>query len=483
MQFVIKISVLYCVFKIELMAKQKVYKKYRTLHLPKVIVDNLLLKLHLGFADFDYKPEIFVSILNDIFTQSSTFNKKEKFLYLFSPLDSRFLKSKYGNAYVNHIDFMATNNIIWNDNYYKNKTTYYYLLELDKYIEEYNKLLSIHNIVNEDIVTPNCFTITEQNLSESIEITKNLNNQKNRISTIWYDVKILITPKNKRYLTSSYNDDSTFINNAPKHIKKMGSHFRNNFKINAEKAIAFSTIQYFENLDKTESEEEKLKAYNKYTSRVTSIKAIEGGKNLKSIYFKRNKTNGRIDTNLTNLSGDLRQFIFGYDDMVYLDLKNAQPVLFNILLKEHLINATEGLKKEISKYFEYTTKGVWYEHLQELYNTTREESKDLWMKIAYSKNKSYKDDKKVFKDAYPNIYKIISSYKAKDHSDFAIKLQKIESDIFIDKICRKLVEKEVIPFTIHDAVIVKKEHKELTLEIMESVFEEALGKTPCIKEE
>ncbi|MGQ3678875.1 hypothetical protein [Tenacibaculum discolor] len=465
------------------MTKKKVYKKYRTVHLPKAIVDNLLLKLHLGFADFDYNIEVFFSIISEIINKSSIFNKKEDYSYHFTPLDSRYLKVKYGNSYPNYIRFLVNQGIIWNDNFYKGKTTYYYLLELNKYIEEYNKLLIIHNIIIEDITTPYCFTITEQNLSESIEMPKNLNNQKNRILTVWYAIKIVITPKNKRYLTSSYTDDSTFINNAPKHIKKMGSHFRNNFKIDAEKAITFSTTQYFENIEKAESEEEKLKAYNKYTSRVTSIKAIEGGKNLKSIYFKRNKTNGRIDTNLTNLSSDLRQFIVGYEDMVYLDLKNAQPVLFNILLKEHLINATEGLKKEISKYFEYTTKGVWYEHLQELYSTTREESKDLWMKIAYSKNKSYKNDKKVFKDAYPNIYKIISLYKTKNHSDFAIKLQKIESDIFIDKICRKLMEKEIVPFTIHDALIVEKEHKEITLKIMKSVFENTIGIVPCIKEE
>lgn len=465
------------------MAKKKAYKKYRTLHLPKAIVDNLLLKLHLGFADFDYKPEIFLIILNEIISKSSIFKKKENYSYKFIPLYSKYLKAKYGNSYPNYIRFLVNQGIIWNDNYYKNKATYYYLFEINKYLKDYNKLLSIHNIIVEDINPPYCFTITEQNLSESTEISTDLNNQKNRISTIWYEIKILITPKNKSYLTNSYNDDSTFINNAPKHIKKMGSHFRNNFKIDAEKAIAFSTTQYFENIDKAESEEEKLKAYNKYTSKVSSIKAIEGGKNLKSIYYKRNKTNGRIDTNLTNLSSDLRQFIIGYEDMVYLDLKNAQPVLFNILLKEHLINATEDLKKEINQYFKNTINGNWYEHLQELYGITREESKDLWMKVAYSKNKSYRDDKKVFKDTYPNIYKIISSYKIKNHADFAIKLQKIESDIFIDKICRKLVEKEIIPFTIHDAVIVNKKDKETSLKIMESVFKNALGEVPRIKEE
>ncbi len=465
------------------MAKKKAYKKYRTLHLPKAIVDNLLLKLHLGFADFDYKPEIFLIILNEIISKSSIFKKMENYSYKFIPLYSKYLKAKYGNSYPNYIRFLVNQGVIWNDNYYKNKATYYYLFDTNKYLKDYNKLLSIHNIIVEDINPPYCFTITEQNLSESTEIITDLNNQKNRISTIWYEIKILITSKNKKYLTSSYNDDSTFINNAPKHIKKMGSHFRNNFRINAEKAIAFSITQYFENIEKAESEEEKLKAYNKYTSRVTSIKAIEGGKNLKSIYFKRSKTNGRIDTNLTNLSSDLRQFIVGYEDMVYLDLKNSQPVLFNIILKEHLINATGNLKKEISKYFEYTTKGVWYEHLQELYNTTRKESKDLWMKIAYSKNKSYLEDKKIFKEVYPNIYKIISSYKIKNHADFAIMLQQIESNIFINLISRKLVEENIIPFTIHDAVIVKKEHKKTTLKIMESVFKDALGELPSIKEE
>lgn len=465
------------------MPKKKVYKKYRAIYLPKVIVDNLLLKLHLGLGDFNYKPEIFISILNDIITKSSIFNKKDSSLNLFSPLDSRYLKGKYGNTYVEHIDFLANNSIIWNDYYYKGKTTYYYLLELNKYIEEYYKLLSIHNIISKDVVTPNCFTIIEYNHSGSTEIPKDYNSQKSRISTIWYEVKILITSKNKSYLTSSYNEDSSFINNATKHIKKMGSHFRKNFKIDTEKAIEFTTHQYLSNLNIANNEEEKIKAYNKYVSRISSIKAIDGGKNLKSIYFKRNKTNRRIDTNLTNMSSDLRQFIIGYENMVYLDLKNSQPVLFNILLKDYLINATEDLKKEIEQYFNLTINGSWYEHLQELYDISRKESKDLWMKIAYSKNKSYKEDKKVFKEVYPNIYKIISSQKTKNHAEFAIKLQQIESSIFIDGICRELVNQGIVPFTIHDAVIVNKKDKKQAIEIMESVFRDVLGVVPCIKEE
>lgn len=48
-------------------------------------------------------------------------------------------------------------------------------------------------------------------------------------------------------------------------------------------------------------------------------------------FFKRNKTNYRLDTNFTNLKSDLRQFIRG--DFVSIDLKNSQPFILSQLLK------------------------------------------------------------------------------------------------------------------------------------------------------
>ena len=55
---------------------KKSYKKYRTIHLPKVIVNNLLLKLQVGLADFDYNIEAFFSIINEILTKSAIYNKQ-----------------------------------------------------------------------------------------------------------------------------------------------------------------------------------------------------------------------------------------------------------------------------------------------------------------------------------------------------------------------------------------------------------------------
>ncbi len=47
-------------------------------------------------------------------------------------------------------------------------------------------------------------------------------------------------------------------------------------------------------------------------------------------YFNRNKTNNRIDTNVTNLKSKLRKFFIG--DFVSIDLKNSQPFLIGALL-------------------------------------------------------------------------------------------------------------------------------------------------------
>lgn len=466
------------------MKKNINYKKYRTLHLPKVIVDSLLLKLQIGFADFDYKIEIFLSLINEIITKSAIYNKQnEDYLYHFIPLDSRHLKVKYGNTYPDYIRFLVNQGIIWNDNYYAGKTTYYYLHHLDYYIKDTSKLNILHNINKEIQSSPYCFQEDITISALTTENNKKICHQKNRIYNDWYRIKILIDSKNKRYLTSNYEQDSVYINNAPKHIKKMGSHFRKHFKLHHKEALRFIENQYNTNIRLDTSDDYRNKITQKYTSRLSSVLAIYNGKNNKTLKFSKNKSNNRIDTNLTFMAKELRPFIIGYEDMVYLDLKNSQPVMFTILLKEHYKDADTALKLEIDDYFKHTTKGLWYERLQELYGKTRDECKDLWMCIAYSRNTSYLLEKKIFKKAYPGINGIIESYKEKNHADFSVKLTKIESSIFIDGICRELVNQDIIPFTIHDAVIVAKKDKEKTLEIMRAELKKYLGVAPIISEE
>ncbi len=242
-------------------------------------------------------------------------------------------------------------------------------------------------------------------------------------------------------------------------------------------------------------------------------------------YFKRNRTNKRLDTNLTNLKSELKNFIIG--DLVSIDLKNSQPFFLSRLLAT-IINQIENenqqlnplcsflsckniakslgskwkeviSKKRINEYlvnfrqFESSvTQGTLYDDFIVEYghNISRAEVKDIMFKVMFSKNKDYKngnwfspfsDKKKIFKSVFPHVYKSIRKLKEKDHAILPIFLQRLESYIFIDLIAKELVEVGIVPFTIHDSIIVKMEQQNSALEVMRKVFEENFGMVPTFE--
>lgn len=250
-------------------------------------------------------------------------------------------------------------------------------------------------------------------------------------------------------------------------------------------------------------------------SYLTSVNHIE---DKRFRYFKRNKTNGRLDTNLTNLKSDLRQFIKG--DYVSIDLKNSQPLLLGILidniiykrdtlccyLKESNLKKTFGIKGiqkillfhqnqekskmvKLVKFYNSVLKGTLYDEFINCHaeNLSRKEAKKIMFKVLFSKNQyyigykkmiPYESDKMIFANVYPFVSEVVKILKTKDHRTLPIFLQRLESYLFIDCIAKGLVENGIIPFTIHDSVIVKIEHQEKAIEIMNKVFIEQLGVEP-----
>lgn len=401
-------------------------------------------------------------------------------------MDSRFLKPKYGNDYNNYMTWLIIHNVIWHDFYFEGRTTHYYLQSNETYLSKINFLCKENDIPAESIgavIDTYCLRDNIEISLESHDIKGINSNQKNRIFNSWYKIKIPITKTNKKFLTKDYESDSTYINNAPKHIKKMGSHYRKGLRIEYEEAIEHSEQRYLNELSEAKNDKDKDSAFKRYSSRISSVNAIHNGSLNKTLRFKRNDTNKRLDTNLTNMASDLRPFIVGYENMSYLDLSNSQPVLFNILLQSYRKKASEALLKEIDRYFSITTSGKWYEWLQGLYGLTRNECKEIWMKIAYSKNAHNTEIKNVFRKEFPLVYGIIAEIKKEKHANFAIALQKIESKIFIDEICKELVNNSIIPYTMHDGLLVPSEHEMVTLNIMQSILKERLGAIPLIKVE
>lgn len=254
-------------------------------------------------------------------------------------------------------------------------------------------------------------------------------------------------------------------------------------------------------------------------------------------YFKRNKTNNRLDTNFTNLKSGLRPFIKG--DFIQIDLKNSQPFFLSIFLSNlmdkltgisgNLIHSDRELLRtipiclgfsvydmvkafglqqirelskihqngnfpEMMKFRNTTLSGNFYNDFIDLYGNgiTRKEVKDLMFKVLFSRNVVYKDykrfvpyedEKKVFTEVFPIVYKMVEVLKEKEHNQLAIMLQKMESRIFIDMIAKELVNSGIIPLTIHDSVIIPSNKQDEALKIMKQIFYDEVGVIPAFSVE
>jgi hypothetical protein len=65
----------------------------------------------------------------------------------------------------------------------------------------------------------------------------------------------------------------------------------------------------------------------------------------------------------------------------------------------------------------------------------------------------------------------------------AIILQQIESNIFIDQLAVRLIEKGIVPLTIHDSIIIRENDLAKAQETMNQVLSDSIGFLPVIQGE
>ena len=116
--------------------------------------------------------------------------------------------------------------------------------------------------------------------------------------------------------------------------------------------------------------------------------------------------------------------------------------------------------------------------------------KDMMFKVLFSRNHfgqsnnsgtPYKSEKSAFASVYPSIAESVEILKSKEHRLLPIYLQKLESHLFIDCIAKELVSVGIIPFTIHDSIIVKKSDEIKTIEMMKDIFIKQTGVIPSFE--
>jgi hypothetical protein len=282
-------------------------------------------------------------------------------------------------------------------------------------------------------------------------------------------------------------------NNAvDENLHKYRNYFLSTFKIDYEGAIEYLNNWFNSSISNLNSllcgrnfNEEWIKIVNKYNHIFISLSAINDG----DLYFRKNTTNGRIDTNLTSLKSEYKKFLVSDKELYQIDIINSQPFILYLYLYTLLCgrNLTGDERKELEMYGDWTSSGLFYEMFEMAYfkktskTLTRKEIKDIMFCIFYSKNGSYRKEKDIFKGILPNIMKCIEKEKETKHNEFAIKLQRIESKICIDKICKKLDLNDINYYTIHDAWLVDKSEVEEVKKIIYSEFYDNLHRRPELK--
>lgn len=254
------------------------------------------------------------------------------------------------------------------------------------------------------------------------------------------------------------------------------------------------------------------KATKKYSAKLAIQKLVN-----RNFYYKIDENVGRFHSNLTNIKKELRHFIT-YDGhpLVNIDIKNSQPLLstllldpsfyapqkktryiniynipssFNLLVNNKhkhsytdtiimLVKVIQSIDiKQVSIYNSMAQSGDFYQQLSKVMYPTRAfdkgEMKKLTYTVFFSNNRAIQGmnylPKRQFKRKFPDVYKVFSALKRKNHRALSHILQRIESEIMIQSVSQRISQEQpTLPiFTIHDSIVTTDGNQNYVIKVIE----------------
>jgi hypothetical protein len=206
-------------------------------------------------------------------------------------------------------------------------------------------------------------------------------------------------------------------------------------------------------------------AEKKATMKMYYNDSIERLKN-NSINTKRNDKNQRLDTNFTNMASILVDEVCLQNGLVQIDLSNSQFVLLSNILKHHLNTDDYSLFKELS------VGGNLYSYIaSNLSLKSAKNGKSLMFEVLFSSRRNNSVFKKRIKELFPSVVGWIDDYKKQyGDNEFSIMLQRIESELFIDKVLKRIKKLKYFCLTKHDSLIIKRGDYESIMDIVKDEF-------------
>lgn len=227
---------------------------------------------------------------------------------------------------------------------------------------------------------------------------------------------------------------------------------------------------------------------------------IEPGKNLEHVkscalynlekiinqdyYFVIDEKSGRVFTNVTNVPKFFRKHLVDQhgNHFTEIDLSNSQLLMLCILM----FNNNRPIDAEFSK---NVLSGTLYNYLAEVMNKDRDWVKHNVLVMFFLEqwriNRQKIEIARWFRHEFPFVFDFIKEFKTvmgrKGHIDFAITLQKMESDMMIGTILPQLLKYDFTFFSVHDSFCVPESYMELTKNIILKEFKKKHNITPAIK--
>jgi len=253
----------------------------------------------------------------------------------------------------------------------------------------------------------------------------------------------------------------------------------------------------------------------------------------------------RLHSVLTNMQKEFRNFLtYDGQQLVSIDIKNCQPYLSCILFnpefwredstmdlnlnklprsiiasirftppKVNAIPLITSLSRffrnieghEFDTYKRIVSAGRFYETIMEWIQEEkgiameREDVKTIGFKLFFSPNRTDPEGENhwlmdYFREKFPQVVDLFMIIKRqyqdfdveKQHGRLACLLQSIESEIILNRCCKRIWEekdKQVPVFTIHDSIATTVEHQEYVKHVMKEELTRAIGVSPKLKPE
>lgn len=190
-------------------------------------------------------------------------------------------------------------------------------------------------------------------------------------------------------------------------------------------------------------------------SNIKGLKKIEEG----DLFLSRPEGR-RVICNFSLLHREFRKYL-RYDGKPFrgLDIRNSQPLLAGTLIKKDYYGTDKQLDSEIEDYIELCEKGLFYEEFMGDDDTDRTLFKKRFFRdVFFSKNpkKRITALRRKFIDRFPNIHEVVKEIKGDtedSYKQFAINLQKFESEIIFDGVNMPLLREGLGCFNIYDSIV------------------------------